>query len=272
MPKKPAHKRGGGAGVPLSASQNFLTSGKTIRRLLSCTDIGSGDLVVEIGPGKGHITRELLEICGSLKAAELDPALCARLRKTFAHAPKLSLFQGDFLRMPLPEGPYKVFANIPFSRTTEIVRRLVWAQNPPKAAWLLMEKGAALRFCGRPRESLSALLLRPFFGVEICAQVPRQEFHPCPRVDAALLCLRRKSPPDVPWEQREAYRAFIREAWGKGFGGLLTKKQVSTALRLESLPPLPRDANLLYVQWLCLFRCWQRFQGASPSRLSSSAR
>lgn len=261
MSKKPVRKRDRGNRAPLSVSQNFLTSRQTIRRLLALTDIGSKDLVVEIGPGKGHITRELLPRCGSLLAAELDPVLCAKLRERFVHEPKLSLFQGDFFSMPLPEGPYKVFANIPFSRTTEIVRRLVWGKSPPEAAWLLMEKGAALRFCGKPRESRSSLLLRPFFQVDICAQVPRQEFHPAPRVDAALLCLRQKSRPDLPWEQRAAYRAFIQRSWSHGLPVQLTKKQVSTALRLEGLPPIPGDSNLLYVQWLCLFRCWQRFYG-----------
>lgn len=261
MSKKPTHKRAGGICAPLSFSQNFLTSRCTIHRLLDLTDISSGDLVVEIGPGKGHITRELLPKCGTLLAAELDPALCVRLRESFSGEAKFSLFQGDFFSMPLPNEPYKVFSNIPFSRTTDIVRHLAWGRFPPEAAWLLMEKGAALRFCGRPRESQAALLLLPFFQTGICAQVPRQEFHPAPRVDAALLCLRKKVQPDLPWDQRAAYREFIRRSWGQGLPAQLTKKQVATALRLEGLPPIPRDSNLLYVQWLCLFRCWQNFYG-----------
>lgn len=261
MPKKSNRQRAGGVCAPLSFSQNFLTSRHTIRRLLALTDIGSGDLVVEIGPGKGHITRELLPKCGSLLAAELDPALCARLRELFSGEPKFSLFQGDFFSMLLPEGPYKIFANIPFSRTTDIVRRLAWGHSPPTAAWLIMEKGAALRFCGRSGKSQAALLLRPFFHVDICSHVPRQEFHPAPRVDAALLCLRKKTHPDLPWAQQAAYREFIRRSWGQNLPPQLTKKQIATALRLEGLSPIPRDSNLLYVQWLCLFRCWQHFYG-----------
>ena len=259
MPKKPIQKRAGGTRAPLSVSQNFLTSRQTIRRLLALTDICSEDLVVEIGPGKGHITRELLPQCRALLAAELDPALCARLKENFACEPKFTLFPGDFFSMSLPQEPYKVFANIPFSCTTEIIRRLAWGGSPPKAAWLLMEKGAALRFCGKPRESKSALLLRPFFQVDIVAHVSRQEFHPAPRVDTALLCLRQKPQPDLPWKQQASYRAFIQRSWGHVLPAQLTKKQISTALRLEGLPPIPRDSNLLYVQWLCLFRCWQRF-------------
>ena len=242
-----------------------MTSRRTIRRLLDLTDISSKDLVVEIGPGKGHIIRELLPKCGALLAAELDPVLCARLRESFFREAKFSLFQGDFFSMPLPDEPYKVLSNIPFSRTTDIVRRLAWGQSPPEAAWLLMEKGAALRFCGRPRKNQAALLLRPFFQTDICARVPRQEFHPAPQVDAALLWLRKKAQPDLPWDQRAAYREFIRRSWSQSSPLQLTKKQTATALRLEGLPPIPRDSNLLYVRWLCLFRCWQTFYGRHAS-------
>ena len=245
--------------APLWASQNFLTSAREIRRLLDLSDLGPRDLVVEIGSGKGHITRELLLRCGSVLAAELDPALCARLAERFAGEARLSLYQGDFLKMPLPRGEYKVFANIPFSRTTDILRRLAYAPNPPAAAWLVVELGAAKRFAGAGRESLASLCLRPFYQVRIAAKIPRTQFHPAPRVDAALLELRRRPQPELPMAQRQAYRAFLECAWKRGLKGLLTKKQIATALRLEGLPPLPADANLKYVQWLCLFRCYTRY-------------
>ena len=199
MSKKPTHKGAGSARAPLSFSQNFLTGRRTIHRLLDLTDTSSGDLVVEIGPGKGRITMEVLPKCSSLQAAEWDPVLCARLQEIFSCEAKFSLFQGDFFSIPLPDELYKVFSNIPFSRTTDIVRRLAWGRSSPETAWLLMEKGAALRFCGKPHESQAALL-RPFFQTGIWAQVSRQEFHPAPRLDTALLCLRKKAQLDLPWD------------------------------------------------------------------------
>lgn len=115
MPKNNNHA----PSAPLWAGQNFLTSGRAVRRLLDAAAIGQQDLVVEIGPGRGHITRELLLRCGRLLAAELDPALCRRLTERFGGQPNFRLYQGDFLQMPLPKEPYKVFANIPFGRTTD---------------------------------------------------------------------------------------------------------------------------------------------------------
>lgn len=258
MPKNTYH----GKAAPISFSQNFLTSSRTIRRLLTFSDLKSGDLVYEIGPGKGHITRELLKTGATVRAVELDPKLYARLTETFAGEPSLSLRQGDFLAAPLPRtGSYKVFSNIPFSRTTDILRKLTQSPNPPAAAWLIVEMGAAKRFCSST--SKSAFTLRPFFDVTTACPIDRKEFHPAPSVDCALLCVRRKENPDLPLADRALYREFLEHAWKKGLRSLLTKKQISTALRLSGLPQPTPDSTLLYVQWLCLFRCWRQL-GRKP--------
>lgn len=254
MPKNTRH-----LSAPMWASQNFLTSKAEICRLLALADITPNDHVLEIGPGKGHITRELLPRCARLTAVELDPKLCAGLRERFGGERKLTLYQGDFLRRPLPKGPYKVFANLPFSQTTAILRRLTQGGNPPEAAWLIVEWGAAKRFAGAPQGNLAAWTLRPFYQVRVLTKIARTQFHPAPRVDAALLEIKRKGSPDLPWEQQGAYRAFLERAWRDGPRSLLTNRQISTALRREGLPPAARDGNMEYVQWLCLFRCWRKF-------------
>ncbi len=243
--------------APLWVSQNFLTGSGDIRRLLDISDISSQDLVVEIGPGKGHITRQLLPRCKKLVAAELDPRLCQRLKESFGGESRFRLYPGDFLKMPLPKGAYKVFANIPFSSTTAIIRRLACSKNPPLAAWLVVELGAAKRFAGQPKDNLTSLSLRPFFQVRVAARIPRDRFHPMPRCDAGLLELRLRATPDVPLAQQEQYRAFLDQGWKHGLEGLLTRRQAATALRLAGLAQPGEDANMKYVQWLCLFRCWQ---------------
>ena len=252
MPKNNRYPKG----APLWASQNFLTGRAEISRLIGLADIGRDDHLLEIGPGKGHITRELLNRCGRLTAVELDPRLCAGLRERFAGEDRRELIEGDFLKRPLPKGPYKVFANIPFSKTTAIIRRLTQAGRPPEGAWLIVEWGAAKRFTG---EGLAACAIRPYFDVRIAARIPRTQFHPAPGVDAALLALVRKSSPDLPWGRQGEYRAFLEHAFRDGPQSLLTKRQISMALRLEGLGPARRDGNMEYVQWLCLFRCWREF-------------
>ncbi len=248
--------RNQGTKAPLSVSQNFLTGYKTIESLLRKTSLSSDDHVIEIGPGKGHITGQLLLRCGRVSAVELDPRLHERLSEKFRDSRNLRLYHQDFLtwRLP-PSGSYKIFANIPFSRTTDIMQKLTDSPNPPSEAWLTMERGAALRFLGQPRESLRSLLIKPLFELRILHRFRREDFHPCPGVDVVLLHLHRKPEPDIPQSQRREYARFMAAALETGgLRRLFTNRQLTRALREAGVNDGP-SANMLYVQWLCLFRC-----------------
>ncbi len=170
-----------------SVSQNFLTSGRLIKRLLDKSSITKDDHVVEIGAGKGHITRQLIARSGNVTAVEIDPRLHSRLCESIGGADNLKLVRGDFLGYNLPSKPYKVFANIPFNITTEIMRKLAYAQMPPSEVWLVMEKGAAKRFMGKPAESAASLMLKPFYDIDVTYHFQREDFHPMPSVDTVLL-------------------------------------------------------------------------------------
>ena len=244
---------------PLWASQNFLTSRAIIHLLIQRTNLTKNDHVIEIGPGKGHITRALLERCCHVTAVELDRALYLRLTEQFKGAANLTLRNADFCSFSLPaKGPYKVFANIPFSRTTDIIRRLTECRTPPTDAYLILEKGAAKRFMGQPRETLRSLSLKPFFKMEILYHFRREDFHPKPSVDIVMLHIAKRAHPDLPAASARAYRAFLAKAYdGKtGLVGLFTRRQLSRALGEAGLTHDTTLASIRYIQWLCLFRCY----------------
>lgn len=244
--------------MPKSAyhiSQNFLTSRRTIMRLLALTDLSAADTVLEIGAGKGHITRELAARCGRVISYEIDPALASRLNGKLPE--NVRLYQADFLTAPLPRSPYKVFANIPFDHTTDILRRLTQESSTPVCAWLIMEKGAAMRFCGSGRETAASLLLKPWWDVRIVHRLHREDFHPMPSVECVLLELKRKAVPDIPPRERRMWEAFTTRALRQGLRGMLTPRQVTAALREAQIP---MSATMRYVQWLCLFRWWRKHQ------------
>lgn len=249
-----------GRRTPLSVSQNFLTSRRLLERIVSLSHITLQDDCIEIGPGKGHITRVLLKRCKHLTAVELDSRLFARLSENFNDYPNLALINSDFLHFTLPERkPYKIFANIPFAITTAIVKKITEARNPPVDAYLVMEKGAAKRFAGIPAENKHSLWIKPFFSCRIVYYFQRTDFHPMPGTDVVLVHFSKKAAPDIPIALREKYQRFITESLrtpGQGFGRMLTKRQIHTALKQAALPSLPADGAMLYVQWLCLFRCW----------------
>lgn len=249
-----------GCRAPYSVSQNFMTSRKLIERLLNQTSITQTDTVLEIGAGKGHITKALAKTCHHVISYEIDRKLYEKLAPQLPE--NVSLYGRDFLKSPLPQKPYQVFANIPFSKTTAIVRKLITAENPPGHMWLVMEKGAAKRFCGLPKDQLTSLQLKPFFDTKIVYHFRREDFHPAPGVDVVLVAFTQKHTPDISWEERHTYAAFLKHSFENGLYGkhaLLTKRQITTALRLAKLPAIPPSGDVRYIQWLCLFRCWKAY-------------
>ena len=243
--------------LPFSISQNFLTSPKTIQRLLRLTSICKDDHVIEIGAGKGHITKELIRACRTVSAFEIDSRLCAQLQNKLGNVNNLILKNHDFLKTGLPKnGYYKVFSNIPFSITSNIIRKLTLAENPPQEAWLVMEKGAAKRFIGKPVETPASIQIKPFFDVSIDYYFSRQDFHPAPSVDVVLLHLARKATSDIPASQQRIFSAFVEKSLKYGISAHLTKRQIARALKLDGLPNIQQSGTILYVQWLCLFRCY----------------
>ena len=251
---------------PIKVSQNFLTSTKLIEELIHKTTINSSDHVLEIGPGKGHITRQLLKRCGRLTAVELDKGLYHKLLDSLVPSfnGRFSLVHSDFLQWKLPfKEEYKVFSNIPFCITTQIMKKLFIGNaypHPPKEAWLIMEKGAAKRFLGEPNENSLSLALKPLYRIKIVHHFRREDFHPCPSVDVVMLYVARKDSPDLSKGEWFHYKKYVDRCFTAGIRSAFTKNQYRTALRMAKLPPDFVRGEVLYTQWLCLFRCYARYQ------------
>src|SRR5690349_7028015 len=114
-------------------SQHFLRNPQFVKSLLAGTKIGAQDVVYDLGAGSGVITTALADIVKQVMAVELDDRMVIKLRENFAAAKNVTIQHADVTKMPLPRTPYKVFANIPFSLSSQIVQRLCDAPNPPAA-------------------------------------------------------------------------------------------------------------------------------------------
>ena len=247
----------------LSDSQNFITNKKLIHKIIRLGGLKKSDNVLEIGTGKGHLTEVLCEEAGYVYSVEIDRGLYESAGERLAQHSNLKLIHGDFLNYKLPvKGEYKVFANIPYFITTQIIEKLTNWVNAPTDIWLIMEKGAAKRFMGVPRETQKSLLLKVEWEMKIMYRFRREDFHPMPSVDSVLVHFARKEKPDLSRNEYYAFRKFIDHSMKYGIcgkNGLLTKRQVEVALKLAGLPHAHEDGLTLYVQWLCLFRCYQGF-------------
>lgn len=243
----------------ITYSQNFLRSPHLVDRLLDRAGIAAGDLVIEIGPGRGVITEGLAARCRQVLAVEKDPVLVEELRLRFASAGNVALFAFDFLHFPLPLTTYKVFANIPFNITAAIVGKLTSGSSPPVDAYLGMQREAAERFLGQPRETLAAVLLKPWFEPEIVHHFRASDFVPRPGVEVVLLRLRRREAPLVTAEEAEFFGdlvTYVYTAWQPTVREALTRiVPRRTVVTIEqatevSLDQPPRE--LAFSVWLRL--------------------
>lgn len=172
--------------------QHFLKHGWAARALAHAVALRAGEVFVEIGPGKGMLTKELL-LLGPVIAIEKDEALCTILRETFDDeiaAGRLRLIEGDvrdFDTATLTQ-PYVVAANIPYYITGEIIRHFLSAPRPPRAMALLIQKEVAQRATSE-KESLLSLSIKAYGSPRIVEKVPAKHFSPPPSVDSAILLI-----------------------------------------------------------------------------------
>ena len=241
-------------------AQHFLKDPCLVASLLERSSIGTGDVVYEIGAGRGIITEQLALRSQRVVAIEKDSRLVEMLRQQFAGQPHVTIRAGDFLQYRLSHQPYKVFSNIPFNITAAIVSRLTSSENPPEDAYLVMQQEAAKMFLGKPHESLRSILLKPWFEIEIVHRFQRRDFCPAPRVDVVMLRLRKRGPPLVSSADKQWFRDMVvysftrwQPTQGSPLKSLLTRRQRTILRRdwgfdLNSIP-----TSISFEQWLKLF-------------------
>ncbi len=261
--------------------QHFLRDGALARKLVEASSIGPADRVLEIGPGRGALTRWLIKRCDRLEAIELDGSLCRLLRARFDSSDGVRVVEADFLAATLPSGRYKVFANPPFAYTSAILRRLTRAPTPPADIHLIVQLEAALDLAGMPwsGESLAALCLKPWWQIEVQERISKYAFDPAPRVDCALLWLARRDRPLVVAQQAALYRDFVSAAFGTrgttvrdGLRRLFSHDQLRRLARELRVYLRARPSGVSFELWLALFRFFARTNEPGARRQVDGAR
>jgi 16S rRNA A1518/A1519 N6-dimethyltransferase RsmA/KsgA/DIM1 with predicted DNA glycosylase/AP lyase activity len=146
----------------IELAQNFLIDHKLVQEIVTSSNISRKDAVIEIGPGEGIITNQLAKIAGTIVAVEVDYELFKKLSDRFRETKHVKIIHGDFMNFSAPDGEYKVFANIPFNLTSDIVRKLLDSPNPPITAHLIMQMEAAMKFAGIPSETEFSVFWKPW--------------------------------------------------------------------------------------------------------------
>jgi len=235
--------------------------------LVRMSKIGLSDTVYEIGPGNGIITAALASVAGQVIAIEHDPELVRRLRERFRPVENVEIVEMDFLnysfrprnRQAISE--YKIFANIPYNRTAQIIRKILHERSNLCEAYLIMQKEAAKKFSGSPRETLFSILVKPFFDLQILLQLKRTYFWPVPNVDSVLLSIKRRASPLIEAQDVALYREFVQygfERWKPNlklaFKNVFTYQQWKRLARDLGFSLNATPTDLSAEQWLGLYQ------------------
>lgn len=242
-------------------SQNFLVDPAAISRLTRAAQPDPDRLLLEVGAGRGQLTRLLAARSRRLIAYEVDPVAAAELLRSCADLPTVTCRQADFLTAPPPRAPFDVVGNIPWSLTSAVVR---WCLAAPglRAATLLTQLEYARKRSGDyGRWTRLTVRSWPEFSWRLAGRVPRTAFRPIPRVDAGILRIERRREPLLPVAALPAYRRMV-ELGFDGVGGSLaaslarhhSRARLAAALRATRLDPATPVGQVWPEQWLVLFR------------------
>lgn len=246
-----------------SLGQHWLHDRGILEAIAEAANIEPHDTVLEIGPGLGTLTSELLRRADSVTAVEFDAELARKLPGSFP-GKNLSVINEDILQFALDELPagYKVVANVPYYITSKIVEKLMTAKNKPAIAVLLVQKEVAERIAAKPGDmSILAVSAQIFAEAELGVEVPKQYFTPPPKVDSQVVILRTRSVPLVPAEDERAlfrvvkagFRAKRKKLRSSISAGLaISKPAAEELLRHASISPDSRAEDLSIADWLRL--------------------
>ena len=179
-----------------SLGQNFLRSKTVVNAIINTAGVSSDDTVLEIGPGKGILTKALLEKGARVIAVEKDGELTACLEREFSgyiSEGKLALVNKDILEIDLSvfdlnPRKYKLIANIPYYITGQIIRFFLEHDIQPKTMTLMVQKEVAERIVARGgKESILSISVKAYGNPRYIQKVPARYFKPAPKVDSAIM-------------------------------------------------------------------------------------
>jgi 16S rRNA (adenine1518-N6/adenine1519-N6)-dimethyltransferase len=238
--------------------QNFLFERGVVQRMVRALDVGEDDFVLEIGPGLGILTEELLQYAGAVTAIELDRRLADHLRETFGNCPGFRLVEGDALSVDLsaviaPDRPYLVAANLPYSVGTAVLRRLLETPHRPERLALMVQREVAERLvAGPPKMTVVGVATQFYTEPRLAFFVPPTVFIPPPKVESAVVVLETRLHLPLPEVNHRQFFGVVNAGFRH------KRKQIANSLADELGMPKPE-----VVAWLSA-------AGIDPSRRAES--
>jgi 16S rRNA (adenine1518-N6/adenine1519-N6)-dimethyltransferase len=238
-------RRGSAPPVRKSLGQHFLSDPRILGRIADALAIEAGETVVEIGPGRGGLTAQLLQRAARVVAVEVDRKLAELLRQRYREEPRFEIVEADVLSVSLGEiagtRDFLVAGNVPYYITTPIIFQ---ALEPPRAkrSLFLVQKEVADRMAAPPGSKTYGALsvnVQALARVETLFRVPPGAFQPPPRVDSAVVRLVPRDDPDVQPDEESRFKTLVQQSFA------MRRKQMRRVVRtLFGIGPDEADALL----------------------------
>lgn len=254
---------------PLKAlSQNFLIDANIVRKIADSVSIEPGEWVLEIGPGPGALTAELLKRGAKVIAIEKDRKFAKALERLQTEDQRLTIYEADVLDFDfsLLPSPLKAAANLPYHITTPILEKLCEHPGRFSSAHLMVQKEVADRMLAKPGSkeiSSLTLFLQLFAKVSIAVKVSESCFYPAPKVASSVIKLDFHTP---PLKDPKPLTDWIRKAYQQ------RRKMLRSTLGIVGEMSTLRPESLSLDDWIALYRSQQMrlfFEQGSPFLLES---
>ena len=204
-----------------SLGQNFLTDQNVLDDIVNGSNVCEEDFVIEIGPGVGTLTKELLKKAKKVCAVELDSELIPILTEELKEFPNFELIHKDALKVDFneligEEKSVKVVANLPYYVTTPIIARLLKEGYKFKSLTIMIQKEVAERIASEPNckeYGALSILVQYYCDTEILRKVPPTCFIPQPKVDSIIIKLDRLDKPRVELKDEELFFKIVRQSF-----------------------------------------------------------
>ena len=250
-----------------SLGQNFLRDKSVLEKIIQAAALKADDFVIEVGPGEGALTEELVKHANKVICIEKDDILAGNLARNFQFSlgnfesisndlilnfkNKTAIISGDILEINLPKlieknnfQNYKVIANIPYYITSPIIQLFLETKYPPAVMILMVQKEVAERICAGPGQmSILAVAVQYYAHAELLFSVDRKSFWPAPEVDSAVIRITHNSKLITPDERKNFFK-IVRAGFSAKRKTLANNLANSFQLEKSIMEELLKKANL----------------------------
>ncbi len=253
--------------------QHFLVDAGVLEVILAAAGLAPDDVVIEVGPGLGVLTRELAKQASRVIAVEIDDRLASALTRelasfgnvTIVNRDILDIDPADLLREQASGGlKYKVVANLPYYITSPVLRHFLEASQRPQTMVVMVQREVAEQIAAPPGQmSLLSVSVQFYGGPEVVSYVPARCFYPAPEVDSAVLRINVRPQPLLPVADEGGFFVVVRAGFraprkqianslSRGLG--LSRAEVLPLLAEAGIAPQRRAETLALDEWV---RLWQ---------------